>query len=280
MIRIPFTKMTGAGNDFVVIDNRKNVIHGDIEAFTLRVCDRRFGVGADGLLLLQPSKQADFQMRYLNADGSTGSMCGNGGRCIARFAHQLGIVTGEMQFEAAGHIYKAKLLNETVRLHMKDPTEIQPLTLSVEGEQWQGYWVDTGAPHVVVFTDEMGTPIQELDLGHWGPKLRRHERFAPAGTNVDFVQTLSNNSLRMRTFERGVEAETLACGTGAVAAALVSAAFKALVSPVVVTAQSGRRLVINFRGSQRKYSDVTLEGDAQTTFTGELNIDDETSRVE
>ena len=274
MIRIPFTKMTGAGNDFVVIDNRNMLIRGSVETFAQRVCDRKFGIGSDGLLLLEPSSKAEFLMRYVNADGSMGSMCGNGGRCIARFAHSLGIVPVEMTFEAVGFVYRATVQKDTVRLHMKDPTQVEALTLHLDTRDLDAYFLDTGSPNVVVFSEDLETPLELVDMDAIGHEIRWHERFQPEGTNVNIVQLLSDNSISNRTFERGVECETLACGTGSVAAAIVVALKKRLMAPITVQTQSGKSLRIDFNTTNRRFADVVLEGDARVTFVGELKYDE------
>ncbi len=274
MINLSFTKMTGAGNDFVVIDNREHVIHDDLEKFARRVSDRRFGVGSDGLLLLEPSSHADFLMRYFNADGSIGAMCGNGGRCIAKFAHNLGIVPEEMKFEAVGFVYRASVRKDTVRLSMKNPTRIESMTLQIDGKDLKAFYVDTGAPHVVLFSDELGIPLDEVDVDSIGRMVRWHEKFQPYGTNVNVVQLLTDNRIYNRTFERGVEGETLACGTGSVATALVVAAKAGLTSPVDVQTKSGQMLVVDFKSSKGTFIDVVLQGDARVTFMGQLKYDD------
>ncbi len=273
--------MTGAGNDFVLIDNRERLLQHGVETFAQRVCDRKFGVGSDGLLLLEPSSQADFLMRYFNADGSTGSMCGNGGRCIANFAHSLGIVPEEMTFEAFGFIYRANVQNDSVRLRMRNPTSVQSITLQMDGKDLTAHLIDTGAPHAVLFSDELGVPLDQLDMDSIGRKIRWHQKFHPEGTNVNVVQLLANNRVYNRTFERGVECETFACGTGSVAAALVVATKMGLKPPVNVQTQSGKNLLVDFsppQAGQSAFTDVVLEGDAHITFAGQLHYD-ETQKV-
>ncbi|MFQ5798339.1 MAG: diaminopimelate epimerase [Bacteroidota bacterium] len=277
MIQVPFRKMTGAGNDFVVIDNRERLLQHGVETVAQRVCDRKFGVGSDGLLLLEPSSRADFLMRYFNADGSTGSMCGNGGRCIAKFAHSLGIVPEELTFEAFGFVYRANVQNDTVRLRMRNPTSVQSITLHIDGKELTAHFIDTGAPHAVLFSDALGVPLDQLDMDNIGRKIRWHKNFHPEGTNVNVVKLLADNRVYNRTFERGVECETLSCGTGSVAAALVVATKMALKPPVIIQTQSGKELLVDFslpQTGQSAFTDVVLQGDAHITFVGQLHYDE------
>ncbi len=282
---ITFAKMSGAGNDFVVIDNRQDfVIHASAAA--QRLCDRRLGIGADGLLLVEKSADADFAMKYYNADGSYGGMCGNGGRCIAMFAFRTHIVTGRvMHFEALGYRYRADIVDGTVVLSMKDPVDVQlGKTLSVEGKPILYHYADTGTPHCVIFMDEnpelLGAPFEEADITKLGRTLRHHEAFAPVGTNVNFVQAESHNSLVQRTYERGVEEETLACGTGSVASSIVAHFVKQTVPPVSVRVRSGELLHIDFTDDGSGHiSHVSLEGGAEIVYEGTIVYDAERDAI-
>ena len=268
---IQFAKASGAGNDFVLIDNMRNEFAFDKAKLATAVCSRSFGVGADGLILLEPSSGSDFFMRYYNADGSYGGMCGNGGRCVARYAFLNGIAGATMKFEALDHIYTADVVGAGVKLTMKDPSEIRSnVHIQVDGEVLVGHSINTGSPHVVLF--EPG--IESTDVTLLGRKIRHHKMFLPEGTNVNFVAVSSEGILRVRTYERGVEAETLACGTGAVASAIIASMEKGAASPVRLRVQSGEELLVDFECHGSKVRHVVLEGSAHILFTGTLTYDD------
>jgi diaminopimelate epimerase len=270
---IEFMKMSGAGNDFVVLDNRNDMIV-DPYSFARHVCDRRKGIGADGLLLLEASSKADFLMRYYNSDGSYGGMCGNGGRCISRYAFIKQIVDRpEIRFEALEHIYSASILNDGVKLKMKDPTDFQiGQMLTLPRTRILYHFVNSGSPHCVVFLDEnnqLGSTLDEIDVYGIGREIRGHEHFSPEGTNVNFVEKKGISEFFVRTYERGVEAETLACGTGSVAVALISNHVKKSASPVTLHVRSGELLAVGFdRTSDGHYRDVSLSGSAHIVFSG------------
>ena len=266
-VPISFTKASGAGNDFVLVNNFNGDLRVDYPALARAVCDRHFGVGGDGLLVVEKSALADFAMQYFNADGSWGGMCGNGGRCVARFAHQAGIAGPRQRFEALGHVYDAEISGDTVTLHMKDPVSYRtPLALTAPGSISDACFLDTGAPHVVLFVADPGA----VDVGQVGRGIRNRAEFQPDGTNVNFVRQAAPSAIELRTYERGVEAETLACGTGSVAAALAASAAFGLTSPVTVRVRSGETLTVHFRGSPGSWRDVRLEGSAHLLFTGTL----------
>jgi len=267
-IPITFTKASGAGNDFVILNNIRGDIAVDYPAFARVACDRHFGIGGDGLLVVEKSTIADFAMRYFNADGSWGGMCGNGGRCIARYAHVGGIAGARQRFEALGHIYEAEVGSATVRLHMKDPVAYRDvIPLDVSGSSLLVSFVDTGAPHAVVVGEAV---LESIDVTALGRALREHPHFRPDGTNVNFIRKRGDSSVQLRTYERGVEAETLACGTGSVASALVASDRCGLKSPVRVLVKSGEELIVHFRGTKGDWSDVSLEGSAHLLFSGNL----------
>ncbi len=273
---LEFTKMSGAGNDFVILDNRKGVVV-DAPDFARTVCDRRFGIGADGVLLLESSRHADFMMKYYNADGSYGGMCGNGGRCISRFAFTEHIVSKrEMSFEALDHVYNAALLNDEVRLWMKTPSDFRlHKAIEVLDSEVLFHFVNTGSPHCIVFIDEnkgLAPKIDDVNVQLFGKELRQNVYFLPEGTNVTFVEQKGPNLYYIRTYERGVEAETLACGTGSVAAALLSNRVKDAVPPVKILVKSGEQLTVDFTHLKDDvYQNVSLEGSAHITFKGVLN---------
>ena len=216
--------MSGAGNDFIVIDNRSEIIN-DKPAFARKICDRHWSIGADGLLLLESSDKAAYRMMYYNADGSYGGMCGNGGRCIAMFAYLKKIANSSHTFEALDHIYSASVDIENVSLHMKNPISLKlNQHIIIEKKNISYHTIDTGAPHIVIDIKEFNKKINfdEFDVQKWGKILRWHKKFTPAGTNVNFIKILENNIVQLRTFERGVESETLACGTGSIASAIIA----------------------------------------------------------
>ena len=223
-MRIEFTKMSGAGNDFVVIDNRSTRIT-DGSAFARKICDRHRSVGGDGLLLLESSEKASYRMMYYNADGSYGGMCGNGGRCIAMFAYVNKIANSNHTFEALDYIYSASINNDNVSVCMKNPIALKlNQHLLIEKKKILYDSIDTGAPHIVIDIKEFGKKIQleEFDVQRWGKILRWNKKFKLSGTNVNFINKVEDHIIQIRTFERGVEAETLACGTGSIASAIIS----------------------------------------------------------
>ena len=271
-MRIDFTKMAGAGNDFVVVDNRAgNVPTGTRarHALVRNWCDRRFGVGADGVLLVENADDAHFRMRYYNADGGEAEMCGNGGRCIARYAYRLGIAPARMEFVTVAGRHIAEIVGEGVKLGLTDPHSIElDFELALSGGGRRVSFANTGVPHVVEFVDD----VASLAVVRRGREIRRHERFAPAGTNAMFVELIDSTTFRIRSYERGVEDETLACGTGTTAAAVVGALLGHFESPATGITQSGLPLTIHFARSDGAVSEVFLEGNAQIGFDGCLTI--------
>lgn len=279
---IQFTKMSGAGNDFVVVDNRSGIIRNPNQ-FAIAVCNRRLGIGADGLLLVERSSKADFLMQYYNADGSSAGMCGNGGRCIAKFAFDTGIVSkNHFAFEAFDYIYDVIRHAPTIfELRMKVPFN-QKLnqSLNVNGKILRANYLNTGTDHSVIFLDEnpeLGQ-LQTTDIINIGRTVRYHDIYKPVGTNVNFVSKIGDKRLEIRTYERGVEDETLACGTGSVASALLSAQKYTWESPVEVKVKSGETLTIGFiREGSGNFKDVTLKGPAENVFEGRVKILDDFS---
>ena len=269
-MKIEFTKMTGAGNDFVVIDNRSGLVKNGAE-LAKKLCDRRWGVGADGLLLLEFSEKADFRMMYYNADGSYGGMCGNGGRCIARYALLHKIASAEQRFEALDFVYAASVLGDRVSLSMKNPTGFKSsLMLRVTTQKARACFVDTGSPHVVIPLRK--GVLDKLDVVTMGRRIAHSRRFASMGTNVNFVEVDDDKVLHMRTYERGVEAETLACGTGSIACAIVGNRIWKLESPVTIMARSGKKLDVTFRNDGISYRNVVLSGPAEVVFSGSADV--------
>ncbi len=266
-MQLKFVKMSGAGNDFVVADNRGGQFRPE-PSVVAQICDRRFGVGADGLLLVEPSKTADFFMRYYNADGSEAEMCGNGARCIARFySERCGPGKRELKFETRAGLIEAIVRGDQVRLTMSEPRDLRlHQSVQLKNGAREYHFINTGVPHAVFFTDNADREmVQDV-----GAEVRHHKDFAPRGTNVDWVQLLGGNAIRVRTYERGVEAETLACGTGVVASGIIAHLARAVPLPVKVTVQSGRVLEVDFSRDGDCFRNVTLAGQAEYAFEGTL----------
>src|SRR5437016_2115768 len=242
---LEFTKMNGAGNDFVLIDNRAQTIRLSREQI-VRLCDRHRGIGADGVILLVPpvSKEADWAWQFYNSDGSTGEMCGNGARCFARFVQKQTGVTRSFSFETEAGIITAAFSGDHVTVNLTGPKDLRlDETLSLSTGHQTIHSLNTGVPHAVLFVaDADKAMVQQL-----GPEIRGHPHFGPKGTNVNFVQLLGPGRIRVRTFERGVEGETLACGTGVTASALIASRVHKFGSPVKVQVQGGDELEVSFK---------------------------------
>ena len=267
---LDFTKMNGAGNDFVVIDNRAGKIKLTPEQVVF-LCHRQRGIGADGLMLLVPceSGKADWTWNFYNADGGIPEMCGNGARCFARFVQHVTGKTEPFTFETRSGIVSASYKGDAVTINLAKPFDLrieEKVTLSTGTQPIHSFAV--GNPHAVMFVDDADKAMV-MELGR---EIRRHPHFAPAGTNVNFVQNLGPGSIRVRTYERGVEGETLACGTGSTAAALVTAKLHQYQSPIKVQVQNGDTLEIGFTRNGDDFSDVTLTGPAKIVFEGKIDI--------
>ncbi|MDO9123397.1 MAG: diaminopimelate epimerase, partial [Deltaproteobacteria bacterium] len=263
-----FMKMSGSGNDFILIDHRKPFIDGDrMKEFARKVCRRRISVGADGLIFIENSEKADFKWRFFNADGSEGEMCGNGGRCAARFAHLKGITGPSLTFETLAGMISAQVNEKRVKLEMTKPHSLKlDETLLIDGKQQTLSSINTGVPHAVLFLDD----IEHLNIVQLGRSIRYHPHFAPSGTNANFVRLEKGSQLSIRTYERGVEDETLACGTGTVASALI-AAFKGMVrSPVSVKTRGGELLMVYFEIEGEEVKRVFLEGEVHIIYEAEM----------
>jgi diaminopimelate epimerase len=267
---IPFYKMSGSGNDFIIIDNRNNIIPmDDLSVFAARVCRRKLSVGADGLILIEPSRSADFKWNFFNSDGSVAEMCGNGARCTARFALLNDIAGKEMAFETIAGVIRARVVNDRVKINMTDPHDLAlGCRVQVDLAVHNYDRINTGVPHVVIEVDD----IEAVDVVGMGRQIRHHADFAPAGTNVNFIGQ-DGQQWVVRTYERGVEDETLACGTGIVAAALVLAARKSLPSPISLRSRSGSLLNVFFSQTENGFKEIFLEGDARIIYEGELSDD-------
>jgi len=269
---IPFVKMSGTGNDFILIDHRKPRLAREImPEFARLVCRRRFSVGADGLIFIEDSDRADFKWVFFNGDGSEAEMCGNGARCAARFAYMHGIAPAHMRFETIAGIIEANVSDCNVSVRMTEPKEFRlERSVRLDDGTVTLHSVDSGVPHAVIFVDDFA----RYDICTTGRAIRFHPDFMPAGTNVNFVRLQENGVLKVRTYERGVENETLACGTGAVAAALIAAALGKVSSPVEIVTSGGDRLSIIFDLKKGPGADnVFLKGPAHVIYTGELSAE-------
>ncbi len=265
---IEFFKMSGTGNDFILIDDRNDVLPvQDLRTFAVRVCSRRVSVGADGLIIIKRSNRADFRWLFFNSDGSEAEMCGNGGRCAARFAFLKGIAGSSLSFETRAGVIDAEVHGEIVKLRLTDPKDLRvDYALTANGHLFMLSSINTGVPHVVMFTEE----LREFDVYNTGRTIRHHDAHKPAGTNANFVKILDRHAIQVRTYERGVEDETLACGTGAVASALIASRKGLVEPPVDVLVKSGERLKVHFEQSQEGFGKVYLEGAARVVCQGFL----------
>ena len=268
MDRIPFIKMSGSGNDFIIIDNRKPLIDEEVlSRFIVNVCRRKMSAGADGLILIEPSESADFRWRFYNSDGSRAEMCGNGARCAARYAQINGIADNKVTFQTDVGLVAAEIIGDRVKVKMTDPSAVnQELNVELKSGRQTMATVNTGVPHAVLVENDLNM-IDVRGLGH---EIRFHNDFAPAGTNVNFITNLADDTISIRTYERGVEDETLACGTGAVAGALVTAERLGLGGPIHVKTRSGITLTVHFSLLDGVFRDVYLEGDARIIYSGEM----------
>lgn len=259
---ITFYKYQGTGNDFIMIDNRDLSFNKNDVNLINHLCDRRFGIGADGLILLEPSKISDFKMVYFNADGNEGSMCGNGGRCIVAFAKQLGVIKNKTEFEAVDGLHIASIENDIISLKMIDVEHIDTFESHC--------FLNTGSPHHVEFNKN----ISELDIVSKGKQIRFGAPYFEEGTNVNFTEQLTENSFKVRTYERGVEDETLACGTGVTAVAIAAHKSKLSTNNTINIEVLGGKLSVQFSETNNSYSNVYLIGPAKFVFKGEFKVND------
>lgn len=273
VLHVPFTKMHGAGNDFIVLDNRFfHFSEHDLALLARRFCPRRTGVGADGLLALAPSRLegTDYRMQYVNADGTPAGLCGNGARCLARFAREAGMRGDPLAFEAAAGIYRASVPAEKgapVRLFVPLPRDYRPAVRLADGRAVAYIW--TGTHHAVRFVDD----VDRVEPEREAPAIRRDPAFAPEGVNVNFVEVQGEDAVAVRTFEKGVEQETPACGTGALAAAVVTRLSGRSEADVFTVRAPGGTLVVGLDAADAGIREMFLEGPAETVFTGILEVD-------
>ncbi|WP_324719489.1 diaminopimelate epimerase [Salinimicrobium sp. HB62] len=258
-MKLNFFKYQGTGNDFIMVDNRTSVLSKNDTNLIRFLCDRRFGIGADGLILLEnsPKEGEDFKMVYFNADGNESSMCGNGGRCLVAFAKHLGIISKEAAFGAIDGFHKAVIEDDLVGLKM---TEVKNVS-----EVGNDYFLDTGSPHHVIFSDE----VKNIDVQTEGSAIRNSpEYLAKGGTNVNFVSSLDTASFNVRTYERGVEAETLSCGTGVTASAIAAYHSGRTSSTTVKLLTPGGDLTVSFKPTSEGFEEIWLTGPAKQVFKG------------
>lgn len=259
MTILTFNKYQGAGNDFVMVDNRAFQVDPSDNSLINKLCDRRFGIGADGLILISGNKEFDYEMKYFNADGYIGSMCGNGGRCTARFAYELGIAGRNQKFLAFDGMHEAVVEEDIIRLQMRDVAN----PALIDGN----YFMNTGSPHYVIF----GKNIDSVDVTSEGRKIRYSPKFAPGGTNVNFVEVI-DDGIYVRTYERGVEDETLACGTGVTASAIASVLKGHFDTNDINIRARGGNLNVKMEISEERISNIWLSGPATFVFKGEIEI--------
>lgn len=259
MILIVFNKYQGTGNDFIIIDNRKGIFNPSDSELINRLCNRRFGIGADGLILITENQYYDFEMKYFNSDGYESTMCGNGGRCAAEFAIKEGIAGKIMKFKAVDGIHKAISEEGIINLQMNDVKE--------PGIVRDNYFINTGSPHYIIFKEN----VKEVDVNTEGKQIRWSEDFAPVGTNVNFVE-IAKNGIFVRTFERGVEEETLSCGTGVTASAIASVISGHFDRNPVDVWTKGGHLSVSMKVSGKNIHDIWLSGPATFVYRGEIEI--------
>ena len=268
---IIFFKMSGSGNDFIIVDNREGVVkNNDLPGFIKRICRRKMSVGADGFILIESSEKADFKWRFFNSDGSKAEMCGNGARCAARFAFVNGIAGENLSFETDAGVVSGEIIDQRAKVKMPDPAELRlDYSIELKNGPVKICSVNTGVPHVVV----MNETIEDINVFDLGREMRFHKAFAPAGTNVNFICQQKKGQLAIRTYERGVEDETLACGTGSIAAALITACKTGWQSPINLLTRSGESLSIYFTKIGSIFKDIYLEGDARIIYSAQLAED-------
>jgi len=267
---LEFTKMNGAGNDFALIDDRKGQIHLE-PAQVARLCDRQRGIGADGLirLIACASGRADWAWDFFNSDGSRAEMCGNGARCFARFIQRLTGARERVSFESAAGVISATFQGERVTVNLTPPQDLRLNDeIPLAGTPAVIHSINTGVPHAVLILPN----IENASVQSLGREIRFHPHFSPKGANANFVQVLGPGLIRVRTYERGVEGETLACGTGVTASALIAAELHKFPSPMRVRVQGGDELEVSFERSSGGYSNVRLNGPADFVFEGKIEV--------
>ncbi len=284
MKKYSFVKMNGAGNDFVVFN--KNAVT-DLQfspPFIKKLCDRRFGIGADGVITVGKSETHDFEMEYFNADGTTGTLCGNGARCAIQFAALFGISKNKsVKFLSNGSLYSGNILeDDLIRFNLNDPNSLKEnFSLPVLGTEIKASFINTGSPHVVLFINDLHLKesrkagqfesLNDFPVYSVGKEVRYSNKFAPEGANVNFLE-IKNSLVHIRTYERGVEDETLACGTGAVASAIITFLQKQIPPPIVLQTRGGDKLLVDFSVEGALIKNVSLTGPAKINFSGEVTL--------
>jgi diaminopimelate epimerase len=269
-MKVFFYKYQGTGNDFVLVDDRNQTFDATNQVQIAKLCNRRFGIGADGLILLRNDAKTDFKMVYFNADGREGSMCGNGGRCIVAFAHHLGIFAQKTTFNAVDGLHEAEIKEGTVSLKMKEVSHVEI------GDGF--YWLDTGSPHYVSYVNQLAA----VEVFKEGKAIRNSNRFKAAGTNVNFVERLANDTLSVRTYERGVEDETLSCGTGVTACAIAESYANPRMNGMsslglgvgfeVKIKVLGGDLAVSYHKNENQFTNIYLKGKAEKVYEGIIDI--------
>ncbi len=257
-MKLQFFKYQGTGNDFVMIDNRQNKFNKKDTKQIAWLCDRRFGIGADGLILLEPHDTLDFKMVYYNSDGNESSLCGNGGRCITAFAKHLGMIDNKAAFEAIDGVHQSSIEDDIVKLQMQDVNTVENYKSHV--------FLNTGSPHHV----QLDRHLKELDIKREGAKIRYGKPYNAAGSNVNFVNKIANDIFAVRTYERGVEDETLSCGTGVVAVALAMHYIGETEKNLVTLQTPGGDLKVSFEKHLDSYKNIWLMGPAIQVYKGEI----------
>lgn len=266
-MNINFSKYHGCGNDFILIDNYNLTFPSQNATLIQALCQRQRGIGADGLILLEPSKKASFRMRIFNADGKEAEMCGNGARCLIKFAQDIGYAKPPYTIQTMHSILIASVNAQEISIEMGNPQELEwNKIITVNDSPLTVHWLDTGVPHAVLFVEDLHNPTW-MSLA---PKIRFHKTFGPKGVNVNFA-SIQDNFIEIRTYERGVEGETLACGTGATAVALAAAQLKSKKSPITIKTLSGDFLKISFT-TNAQFEKVILSGPAQYAFCGTISL--------
>jgi len=261
---IEFAKYTGAGNDFILIDNRSGAFPADSELIR-EMCTRRTSIGADGLILLCSSAKADIRMRFFNSDGGEAEMCGNGARCLIAFARRKGLDKTTITMETMERVLTARVDGETVSLDMGEVTETRlDIDLEIDGQIYHVHHTNTGVPHAVMFVEN----VEGVDVISLGRKVRFHPRFQPKGANANFVHVTGKNTISARIYERGVEDETLASGTGCAACAVITSLVKGLTSPIRVRTRGGTVLTVDFKKKRDDISQLTVSGPARLVYEG------------
>ncbi len=268
---IEFAKMNASGNDFIVFDNRSNMLSHSAKTLpelAKALCERRRSIGADGMLVIEDSKAADFKMRIINPDGSEVDMCGNGSRCVALYAMENGIAGKSMKIETGAGIVDAEVVGLDVKLALTNAKGLKlNRSLTIDKKEYKVHSINTGVMHAILFVNA----IDKVKVDSLGSKIRRHKTFSPKGTNVDFVKVLGPNKISIRTYERGVESETYACGTGAAASAIISGLIHGMSSHIDVHTKGGEALRVYFNIRKKRVENIYLEGEARLVHKGVLS---------